>query len=179
MRSIALMDIRRPDCDAELIYVAGLIRSATALSHVGAAWLARRIDPLNTMVWTHPSSSLFLVATPASPRVGIAAALFLAREALVEMDVPTRQSYVMPVVKPTERTFASGVTNVTRNIAWAVGPSMARAVMQHVAPAGPLVIGGELKIAYDLIPYGSFRHMRLPEEQLEPAMATSTTQRAT
>jgi predicted MFS family arabinose efflux permease len=100
---------------------------------------------LNTMVWTHLPSSVFLIAAPASPTAAVAAALFLAREALVEMDVPTRQSYVMAVVKPAERTFASGVTNVTRNVAWAVGPSFAGLVMQHVALAGPLVIGGTLK----------------------------------
>ena len=86
---------------------------------------------------------------PRMPR--FAAALFLARESLVEMDVPTRQSYVMAVVRPAERTAASGVTNVTRNIGWAIGPAIAGSVMMpHVALAGPLVIGGALKIGYDL-----------------------------
>jgi MFS family permease len=165
--------------EADLAILFFAARSLNALSHIGAAWLARRIGLLNTMVWTHLPSSLFLVVAPASPSAAIAGALFLAREALVEMDVPTRQSYVMAVVKPTERTFASGVTNVTRNVAWAVGPSVAGAVMQHVALAGPLVIGGVLKIAYDLILYGSFRHVRPPEEQLEPAMVAGTTQRIT
>ena len=140
-------------------------RVLNALSHLAAAWLAKRIGLLNTMVWTHLPSSLFLIAAPASPNAAMAAALFLAREALVEMDVPTRQSYVMAVVKPNERTFASGVTNVTRNVAWAVGPSVAGAVMQHVALAGPLVIGGVLKIGYDLLLYRAFRHIRPPEER--------------
>jgi MFS family permease len=141
-------------------------RVLNALSHLAAAWLARRVGLLNTMVWTHLPSSLFLIAAPASPSAAIAATLFLAREALVEMDVPTRQSYVMAVVKPSERTFASGVTNVTRNVAWAVGPSLAGVVMQHVALAGPLVIGGVLKIGYDLMLYRAFRHVRPPEEEL-------------
>jgi len=140
-------------------------RVLNAMSHVAAAWLARRIGLLNTMVFTHLPSSLFLLAAPAAPTLGIAAALFLAREGLVEMDVPTRQSYVMAVVKPNERTFASGVTNVTRNAAWAIGPSVAGALMQHVALAGPLFIGGTLKIAYDVLLYRSFRHVRPPEEQ--------------
>jgi MFS family permease len=143
-------------------------RVLNALSHLAAAWLARRIGLLNTMVWTHLPSSLFLIAVPASPSAAIAGALFLAREALVEMDVPTRQSYVMAVVKPSDRTFASGVTNVTRNIAWAVGPSVAGVVMQHVALAGPLVIGGTLKIGYDLLLYRAFRHVRPPEEECAP-----------
>ena len=151
--------------EANLAVLFFAARALNALSHVAAAWMARRIGLLNTMVWTHLPSSLFLIAAPASPTAPIAAALFLAREALVEMDVPTRQSYVMAVVKPGERTFASGVTNVTRNVAWAVGPSVAGAVMQHVALAGPLVVGGLLKIGYDLILYTSFRHVRPPEEE--------------
>jgi MFS family permease len=150
--------------EADLALLFFSARMLNALSHAGAAWLAGRIGLLNTMVWTHLPSSLFLIAAPASTSAAIAAALFLAREALVEMDVPTRQSYVMAVVKPTERTFASGVTNVTRNIAWAVGPSVAGVIMQHVALAGPLVIGGSLKIGYDLLLYRAFRHVRPPEE---------------
>ena len=150
------------EADIALLFFAA--RVLNAASHVAAAWLAGRIGLLNTMVWTHLPSSLFLVAAPAAPTAGIAAALFLAREALVEMDVPTRQSYVMAVVKPAERTVASAVTNLTRNVAWAVGPSIAGIVMQHVALAGPLVIGGVLKIGYDLLLYGAFRHVRPPEE---------------
>ena len=101
---------------------------------------------------------------PFAPTVVIAAALFLLREALVEMDVPTRQSYVMAVVPESARTYASAVTNVTRTGGWAVGPLAAGALMQHFAFAAPLVIGGSLKIAYDLLLYRSFRHVRPPEE---------------
>lgn len=155
--------------EADLAVLFFAARTLNAVSHVGAAWLAGRIGLLNTMVWTHLPSSLLLIAAPTSPNAAIAAALFLAREALVEMDVPTRQSYVMAVVRPGERTFASGVTNVTRNVAWAVGPSFAGVVMQYVALAGPLIIGGVLKISYDLLLYRDFRHVRPPEEQVVAA----------
>ena len=151
--------------EADLAVLFFVARVLNACSHIVAAWLSRRIGLLNTMVWTHLPSSLLLMVAPASGSAAIAAALFLAREALVEMDVPTRQSYVMAVVKPGERTLASGVTNVTRNVAWAVGPSVAGVVMQHVALAGPLIIGGGLKIAYDVLLYRAFRHVRPPEEE--------------
>jgi MFS family permease len=151
--------------EADLAVLFFAARVLNALSHVVAAWLSRRIGLLNTMVWTHLPSSLLLMVAPASGSAAIAAALFLAREALVEMDVPTRQSYVMAVVKPGERTLASGVTNVTRTVTWAVGPLVAGVVMQHVALAGPLIIGGGLKIAYDVLLYRAFRHLRPPEEE--------------
>jgi MFS family permease len=140
-------------------------RGLNALSHLGAAWLAGRIGLVNTMVFTHLPSSLFLMAAPAAPAPGLAAGLFLAREGLVEMDVPTRQSYVLAIVKPEERTYASGITNLTRNLGWAAGPFLAGAVMQHVALAGPLLIGGSLKIVYDVLLYRSFRRIQPPEER--------------
>ena len=151
--------------ESDLAVLLFAARALNAASHVAAAWIARRIGLINTMVLTHLPSSVFLMLAPAAPTAVIAGALFLAREALVEMDVPTRQSYVMAMVDPAERTFASSVTNVTRSTAWAIGPSLAGVVMQRVALAGPLLMGGALKIAYDLILYWSFRHRRPPEEQ--------------
>jgi predicted MFS family arabinose efflux permease len=139
-------------------------RMLNAVSHVAAAWLARRIGLLNTMVLTHLPSSVLLMAAPAASSGALAATLFLARESLVEMDVPTRQSYVMAIVPPHRRTYASGVTNLTRTVGWAAGPPVAGFVMQYVVLAAPLFIGGGLKIAYDVVLYRSFRHVRPPEE---------------
>ncbi|HTM27536.1 MAG TPA: MFS transporter [Vicinamibacterales bacterium] len=147
--------------------LAGLFFSArvlNAVGHLAAAWIARRIGLVNTMVLTHLPSSLFIMAAPLAPTATIAGLLFLCREALVEMDVPTRQSYVMAIMAPGERSAASGVTNVTRSVGWAAGPSMAGFVMQH-ALAAPLLIGGTLKIAYDILLYASFRRVVPPEER--------------
>jgi MFS family permease len=146
-------------------------RTLNAVSHVGAAWLARRIGLLNTMVLTHLPSSLLLMAAPAATSGAVAAALFLGRESLVEMDVPTRQSYVMAIVPPHRRTYASGVTNLTRTIGWAIGPPIAGVVMQYVVLAAPLFIGGGMKIVYDIVLYRSFRHVRPPEEKDAPQIA--------
>lgn len=136
-----------------------------ACSHLGAAWLARHIGLLNTMVFTHLPSSLFLMAVPLAPSFKIAVLLFLCREALVEMDVPTRQSYVAAVVLPNERTFASGITNLARNLFWAVGSSVAGLVMQNLTFSAPLLIGGGTKVTYDLALYRAFRKLRPPEER--------------
>jgi MFS family permease len=139
-------------------------RVLNALSHVGAAWLARRIGLLNTMVFTHLPSSFLLMSVPVAPSALMAVALFLCREGLVEMDVPTRQSYVMAIVPPQDRTYASAVTNLTRTAGWAAGPAVAGFVMQHVVMAGPLLLGGLLKIGYDVALYTRFRHLKPPEE---------------
>lgn len=140
-------------------------RILNALSHLAAAWLARRIGLVNTMVFTHIPSSLLLVSVAFAPSFPVAAVLFLLREGLVEMDVPTRQSYVMAVVRPEERTFASGVTHLVRVAGWAAGPGFAGALMQFLALGSPLVVGAAMKIAYDLLLWRAFRHLRPPEER--------------
>jgi predicted MFS family arabinose efflux permease len=117
------------------------------------------------MVFTHLPSSLFLLAVPFAPSFNVAVFLLLCREALVEMDVPTRQSYVAAVAQASERTFASGITNLVRNVFWAVGSSLAGLFMQSVSFSAPLVMGSGLKIGYDLILYRSFRKLRPPEEK--------------
>ena len=139
-------------------------RLANAASHLVAAWLARRIGLVNTMVFTHIPSSFFLMAVPFAPTPAWAAVLFLARESLVEMDVPTRQSYILAVVRPEERPFASGMTTLTRNIAYAIAPYFAGLSMTGLAPAAPLFLCGTTKIAYDLLLYFSIRRIRPPEE---------------
>jgi MFS family permease len=140
-------------------------RLLNALSHFGAAWLARRIGLVNTMVFTHMPSSLLLVTVAIAPSFPVAAVLFLLREGLVEMDVPTRQSYVMAVVRPEERTVASGVTHLVRVGAWAVGPAIAGWTMQSLALGAPLAIASVMKIGYDALLWRAFRHVKPPEER--------------
>jgi len=136
-----------------------------ACSHLGAAWLARHIGLVNTMVFTHLPSSLFLIAVPFAPSFKWAVLLFLCRESLVEMDVPTRQSYVAALVKPSERTFASGVTNLARNVFWAAGSGAAGVMMQVLSFSAPLLIGGGIKVTYDVLLYRSFHGLKPPEER--------------
>lgn len=140
-------------------------RILNALSHLAAAWLARRIGLVNTMVFTHIPSSLLLMSMPIAPDFATAAALFLLREGLVEMDVPTRQSYVMAMVRPEERTFAAGVTHLVRLSGWAAGPAVAGLFMQFVALGSPLVVGAAMKIAYDGMLWAAFRKVKPPEER--------------
>src|SRR5258708_10465160 len=96
-----------------------------AFSFPVAAWLAGRIGLINTMVFTHIPSSLCLIAAAFSSSLTVVLSLLLVRSALSQMDVPTRSSYVMAVVTPTERTAAASVTSVPRSLASSVSPAMA------------------------------------------------------
>jgi len=139
-------------------------RIMNALSHLGAAYLARRIGLVKTMVFTHTPSSLLLLTIPFTDSFALAAVLFLLREGLSEMDVPTRQSYLMAVVQPAERTFAGGVTNLARMAARAFAPAVAGAAIQGIGLWTPIVAAAAMKIAYDWLLFVAFRKVKPPEE---------------
>ena len=139
-------------------------RLMNAGSHLVAAWLARRIGLVNTMVFTHIPSSLLLCIVPVAPSFTVAVVLFLLREGLVEMDVPTRSSYVMAIVAPHERTAASGITSLVRLGGWAAASLVAGVSMESMGMGSALVVGAALKITYDILLWRAFRHVRPPEE---------------
>jgi MFS family permease len=136
----------------------------TAFSYLVAVRIAGRIGLVNTMVFTHIPSSLCVILVPFVPQLGIVLALLLVRAALSQMDVPTRSSYVMAVVTPPERAAAASITAVPRSLASAMSPVLAGWLMSISAFAWPLLIGGALKIVYDLLLLAMFRRIKPPEE---------------
>jgi MFS family permease len=135
-------------------------------SALAAARLAARIGLINTMVFTHLPSNVLLILVPLMPTLPLAVAVLLARFAISQMDVPTRQSYTLAVVEPNERSAAAGVTGIARSLGAAVSPSLATPLLQSVPLAGlPFIIGGTLKIVYDLLVLRAFSAVRPPEER--------------
>jgi MFS family permease len=134
-----------------------------SLSFLVSVRLAERIGLVNTMVFTHLPSNLLLAAIPLAPNLGTAAALLLARFALSQMDVPARQSYVVAVVDPEERTAAAAFTTTARAVATTASPVLGGASV-GAALGLPFFLGGGLKIVYDLLLYAWFRRLKAPEE---------------
>jgi MFS family permease len=120
----------------------------SAISFPVAAWLARRIGLVNTMVFTPIPSSVCLIAAAFCPNLTAVLILLLVHSALSQMDVPTRSSYVMAVVTPVERTAAASVTAVPRSLASSISPAIAGFMLAGPFSALPLVVCGCLKIAY-------------------------------
>jgi MFS family permease len=136
----------------------------SAFSYPVAARLAKRFGLVNTMVFTHIPSSIFLIIAAFANNLYLVLALLLLRSALSQMDVPTRTSYVMAVVTPLERPAAASVTAVPRSLAASLSPAIAGTLLATSFSGLPLIICGSLKIAYDLALLWSFRHVTPPEE---------------
>jgi MFS family permease len=147
----------------------------SALSYLVAARISRRIGLVNTMVFTHLPSSLLLLVIPFASSLSWVIALLLMRSALSQMDVPTRSSYVMAVVAPSERAAAASITSVPRSLASATSPLLAGYLLGLSTFGWPLIVAGGVKIAYDLLLLATFRTVRPPEESRDsgpPAAAT-------
>jgi MFS family permease len=137
-----------------LLFAANLLAAASALA---ASWIAARIGLLNTMVFTHLPSNVLLILVPLMPTLDWAMGLFLARFAISQMDVPTRQSYTMAVVAPDERSAAAGVTTVARSVGGAAAPAIAGFLLADPRlMALPFILAGGIKIVYDLLLYRAF-----------------------
>jgi MFS family permease len=138
----------------------------SALSFLAAVPLARRFGLLNTMVFTHLPSNVLLILVAFAPTFPIAATLLLLRQALSQMDVPTRQAYTMALVAPEERTAAASVTSLARSVGSATSPVISGLLLQGplLILGLPFILAGTLKAAYDLTLWSIFRHVRLHEE---------------
>ena len=137
----------------------------SALSLLAAVPIARRIGLVRTMVFTHLPSNFCLLAIPFVSDLGVVIALLLLRSLLSQMDVPTRNSYVMAVVTPPERPAAASVTSVPRSLASALGPVIAGWLFTMSGFGWPFLLAGLMKCGYDMALLLMFSHVRPPEEQ--------------
>jgi predicted MFS family arabinose efflux permease len=138
----------------------------SAFSYLVAVRIANRIGLINTMVFTHLPSNVLLILVPLMPNLPLAIAVLLLRFSLSQMDVPTRQSYVISVVDPDERSAAAGVTGIARTTGAALSPSISSVLVSSASFASvPFYLAGGLKIAYDLLLYRAFRTVRPSEER--------------
>lgn len=136
-----------------------------AVSFMLAARVSERIGLINTMVYSHLPANLMTMSIPYMPNLATSSTIYVGRSLLSQMDVPTRQSYTMAIVKPEERSRVAGIINLPRSLTSALGPSIAGAIMQFVGPSVPFLIAGGLKAAYDLALYFMFRNVKPPEEE--------------
>lgn len=160
-----------------VVFFAGNL--AAAVSLVAAVPLARRFGLVNTMVFSHLPSNVLLIAFAFSPTVLVAGVLWVTRATLSQMDVPTRQSYTQAVVPPTDRAAAAGYTTAARS-AQMFGAPVTGAFLGAGGPwlAGPFVLAGSVKIAYDLALYRRFRRIPPPEEEGRRGLPSPATVRS-
>jgi MFS family permease len=152
----------KPAALGAIFFGANLFAGVSALL---ASRLASRIGLVKTMVFTHLPSNILLILLPFMPTLRLAIVVLLLRFSISQMDVPTRQSYTMAVVRPEERSAAAGITGVARTIGAAIPPTFVGLMFARPRLINlPFFIAGTLKIAYDLLLYRQFVAIQPPEE---------------
>jgi sugar phosphate permease len=146
----------------------GIFFGANAFAGISAllaSRLASRIGLVRTMVFTHLPSNVLLMLVPLMPSAQLATLVLLVRFSISQMDVPTRQSYTMAVVAPSERSGAAGITGVARTTGAAVAPVLAGLLLSQPELMNvPFYLAGGLKIVYDLLLYRAFINHAAPED---------------
>ncbi|MES0325494.1 MAG: MFS transporter [Candidatus Bathyarchaeia archaeon] len=147
----------------------GMIFSASSLlaavSFMLAARISKRIGLINTMVFSHLPANLMMAVIPYMPTLETSLFFYLGRSLLSMMDVPTRQSYTMAIVKPEERSRFQALLNLPRSVTMAIGPGIAAYVMQFVGISMPFLIAGIIKSFYDIALWFTFKDIKPPEEE--------------
>jgi MFS family permease len=161
---VALWLFRRFDLSPQ---VAGAVffgaNLVAAFSQLIAPRIAARFGLINTMVFTHIPSNLFRMLAALMPNAPTAVAMLLISQSMSQMDIAPRQTYVMSIVPPEERAAAASVTNVPRSLAQAASPLLAGALLSLTSFGWPLIIGGGIKIVYDLLLLAQFRSIHPPD----------------
>jgi MFS family permease len=148
----------------DLALVFALSNALGAISLWVAAKLGNRIGLINTMVFTHIPSSLFLIAAVFTPVPGLVIVFWQMRSFFSMMDQPTRDSYTMSMVQPQERVAMAGINTVGRGVTGTLGPVAATALWQAFSATVPIVGCAVLKITYDLSLFFMFRNVKAPQE---------------
>ncbi len=149
-----------PETIGPLLFGANLLAAGSFLL---ADRVAARIGLLRTMVFTHLPSNVLLCLVPFMPTLPLAATVLLARFALSQMDVPTRQAYTLSLVPPHDRARAAGVTAAVRPAAASVAPVLSGLAFQFAALGLPFLLAGGIKIAYDLVLLSTFRNVEVDD----------------
>ena len=141
------------------------INIAAAIPYLGVPWVTRRLGGLvRTVVSVRVVSAALLAAIPLMPTFALAGAVYLVRMLANAVSVPARQSYIMGIVEPAERSRMAGLSNLPARVFALPGPALA-GVMLRVAWIGvPLELASALQLVNAALYWGFFRHVRPPEE---------------
>lgn len=150
--------------------VLGSIFSVTsfvgAISILVAASLARRIGNINTMVFTHLPSSIFLALIPLGP-LHLALLFLILRHCTASMDVGPRSAFLAAIVLPSERTAVLGILNTTKTLSQSLGPLITGVLADRGFFWVAFVVAGSLKASYDVGLLVLFKNHEREKAELE------------
>jgi hypothetical protein len=149
---------------AQLAGVFFVMNVVTAVPYLMAGRLALWLGSVRAVVATRGISTVLLFAVVAMPTFGLAALIYGIRAVFNVLSIPVRQSFLMGVIDPAERSSASGMANFPSQVTSAVGPYMAGYFMEHLLLSLPLEFAAVMQGINTVLYYYFFRNVYPPEE---------------
>ena len=149
---------------AQLAGVFFAMNLVTALPYLMAGRLALWMGSVRSVVATRAISTVLMFAVVLMPTFGLAALMYGIRAVFNVLSIPVRQSYLMGVIEPAERSSASGLSNFPSQVTSAVGPYMAGYFMEHLMLSLPLEFAAVMQGLNTVLYYLFFRNVYPPEE---------------
>ena len=145
--------------------IGGLLIGSQALNMVSlvvAPWVARKIGLLNTLVFTQVVSNIALILFAFAPTVIVAVVLWLLRSLFDEMDVPTRQAYMIGITETDEHPIMAGTANLGRGLGRIPSATVTGWLWAGALTVAPWIAAGTLKLGYDFAIWLAFRRVEIP-----------------
>lgn len=120
---------------------------------------------VKTVVSLRVISCALLAALPLMPSLWLAGAVYLVRMLANSLTLPVRQSYIMGIVSPQERSRVASISNVPSQFASMIGPSVAGIILHSVWIGAMLEIAATLQLVNAALYWTFFRKMKPPEER--------------
>lgn len=147
-----------------IFFVSSIIAAASML---GASSLAKRFGNVNTMVFTHLPSSIFLAVMPLPNEVHWSLVFLILRACTQSMDTPPRSAFLATIILPGERTAVMGTLNVIRTTSQSLGPLITGVLVDKNFFWVSFVVAGCLKACYDLGLLAMFKNKERERERAE------------
>jgi hypothetical protein len=118
--------------------------------------LTRRFSTVNVVVGSRGLSTVFLAMMPVMPSFWLAGGAFLARQLANAVSVPVRQSYIMGVIRPSERASAAGIANLPIQAGLSIS-SIATGFLMQLALTIPIELSAFFQLLNTILFWAFFR----------------------
>ncbi len=146
---------------AEVFFIINVVSS---IPYLAAGRIALMLGSVRAIVITRAISTVLRLGVVAVPTFGLAATLYGLRALFNLLSIPVRQSYLMGIIDPAERSSASGFANFPSQVTSSIGPYLAGYFMEHLALALPLEFAAVMQGLNTFLYWIFFRDVYPPEE---------------
>jgi predicted MFS family arabinose efflux permease len=155
-----------------IIYALG--SGAMVVASLSGPPVARRFGTIPTIVLCRAVSVPVLLALGLSPRVDVAAGLYVVRTLFTNMTWPIDNAFTMELVRPDFRSTLAGLRSASWNVAWAVASGLAGVMIVEIGFVSIFVAGAVLMVGGCLAYFLAFRGRQTSTADSSPKVIPAT-----